>query len=47
MACLNDDKTKYTVMSRDEVARKSNSIKSDNSSCERVEEFKYRKDKTF
>jgi len=33
MACLNADKTKYMVMSRDKVAGQSISIKTDNSSC--------------
>jgi len=42
MACLNDDRTKNTDMYRDEVAGKINSIKTDYSSCEMVEEFKYR-----
>jgi hypothetical protein len=35
------DKTKYMVMSRDQNAGQSHSIKNDNSSSERVEEFKY------
>jgi len=35
------DKTKYMVMSRDQNAGWSHSIKTDNSSFERVEEFKY------
>jgi hypothetical protein len=34
-------KTKYMVMSRDQDAGHSHSIKTDNSSFERVEEFKY------
>ena len=38
---VNADKTKYTVMSRDQNAGQSYSIKIDNSSFERVEEFKY------
>ena len=38
---VNADKTKYMVMSRDQNARRSHSIKIDNSSFERVEEFKY------
>ena len=38
---VNADKTKYTVMSRDHNAGKSHSMKNDNSSFERVEEFKY------
>ena len=37
----NADKTKYTVMSRDQNAGRSHSMKTDNSSFERVEEFKY------
>ena len=35
------DKTKYTVISRDQNAGRSYSIKNDNSSFQRVEEFKY------
>ena len=35
------DKTKYMVMSWDQNAGRSHSMKSDNSSFERVEEFKY------
>ena len=35
------DRTKYMVMSRDQNAGRSHSIKNDNSSFERVEEFKY------
>jgi hypothetical protein len=35
------DKTKYMVMSRYQNAGRSHSIKTDNSSFERVEEFKY------
>ena len=38
---VNVDKTKYMVMSRDQNAGQSHSIKSDNSSFERVKEFKY------
>jgi hypothetical protein len=38
---VNADKTKYMVMSRDQNAGKSHSMKIDNSSFERVEEFKY------
>ena len=38
---VNADKTKYMVMSRDQDARQSHSMKTDNSSFERVEEFKY------
>jgi hypothetical protein len=38
---VNADKTKYMVMSRDQNAGRSHSRKTDNSSLERVEEFKY------
>jgi len=38
---VNADKTKYMVMSRDQNAGRSYSMKIDNSSFERVEEFKY------
>jgi len=38
---VNADKTKYMVMSRDQNAGRSHRIKNDNSSFERVEEFKY------
>jgi len=38
---VNTDKTKYMVMSRDQNARLRHSIKTDNSSFERVEQFKY------
>jgi len=38
---LNADKTKYMVMSRDQNAGQIHSMKTDNSSFERVEEFKY------
>ena len=38
---VNADKTKYMIMSRDQNAERSHSIKNDNSSFERVEEFKY------
>jgi hypothetical protein len=38
---VNADKTKYMVMSQDHNAERSDSIKTDNSSLERVEEFKY------
>ena len=38
---VNADKTQYMVMSRDQKAGQSHSMKSDNSSFERVEEFKY------
>jgi len=35
------DKTEYMVMSRDQSAGRNHSVKSDNSTFERVEEFKY------
>ena len=35
------DKTKYMVVSRDQNAGRSHSVRSDNSTFERVEEFKY------
>jgi len=38
---VNADKTKYVVMSRDQNAGQSHNIKMDNSSFERVEEFRY------
>ena len=38
---VNADKTKYMVMSREQTAGLSHTIKVDNSSIERVEEFKY------
>jgi len=38
---INADKTKYMVMSRDRNAGQGHSVKTDNSSIERVEEFKY------
>ena len=38
---VNADKTKYMVMSRDQNVGRSHSMKTDNSSFERVEEFKY------
>ena len=38
---VNADKTKYLVMSRDRNAGRGFSVKIDNSSTERVEEFKY------
>jgi hypothetical protein len=37
----NADKTKYMIMSRDQNAERSYSMKTDNSSIESVEEFKY------
>ena len=38
---VNADKTKDMIMSRDQNARRSHSVKIDKSSIERVEEFKY------
>jgi len=38
---VNADKTKYMVMCRDQGAGRSHSIKTDNSSSEWVEQFKY------
>jgi hypothetical protein len=38
---VNADKTKYMVMSRDRKAGSGHSVKTDNSSIERVKEFKY------
>ena len=38
---IHADKTKYMVMSRDRNAGRGHSVKIDNSSIERVEEFKY------
>ena len=38
---VNADKTKYLVVSRDQNAGRSHSIKIDNSSFEMVEQFKY------
>jgi len=38
---VNPDKTTHMVMSRDQIAGRSHNIKIDNSSYERVEEFKY------
>jgi hypothetical protein len=38
---VNADKNKSMIMSRDRNAGRSNSIKSDNNSFVRVEEFKY------
>jgi len=38
---VNADKTKCMVMSRDQIAERNHSVKTDNSSFERVEEFKY------
>ena len=37
----NADKTKYMVMSRDQNAGRTHSMKTNNSSFERVDEFKY------
>ena len=36
------DKPKYMVMSRDQNARRNHSVRNDNSTFERMEEFKYR-----
>ena len=38
---VNADKTKYMVMSREEIAGLNHTIRVDNSSIERAEEFKY------
>ena len=38
---VNADKTKYLAMSRDQNSGRSHSMKIDNSSSERVEDFKY------
>ena len=38
---VNADKIKYMVMSRDQNAGRTHSMKIDNSSFERVDEFKY------
>jgi len=38
---VNADKTKYMVMTRDRNAGRGHSVKTDNSSFERVDEFKY------
>ena len=38
---VNADKTKYMVMTREQTAGLSHTMKVDNSSIERVEEFKY------
>jgi len=38
---VNADKTKYMIMSRDQNAGRSQTIKIDNSSFKKVEEFKY------
>ena len=38
---LSADKTKYMVMSRDENAERNHSVRIDNSTFERVQEFKY------
>jgi hypothetical protein len=37
---VNNDKTKYMVMSRDQIAGRSHNIKTDHSSYERAEELK-------
>jgi len=36
---INSDKTKYTVMSRDQNAGQSHNMETDNSSFEKLEEF--------
>ena len=38
---VSDDKTKYMVMSRDQNAGRIHSVRNDNSTFEKVEEFKY------
>jgi len=38
---VNADESKYMVMSRDQNAGRSHNMKTDNSSSERVEEFRY------
>jgi hypothetical protein len=38
---VNADKTEYMVMARDQNAGRNHNMKIDNSSIERVEEFKY------
>jgi hypothetical protein len=38
---VNADKTKYMIISRDQIAGRSHIMKTDESSIERVEEFKY------
>jgi hypothetical protein len=38
---VNAAKTKYMIMSREQNTRRNHGVKSDNSSFERVEEFKY------
>jgi len=38
---VNADKTEYMVISRNQNARRSHSMKTDNGSFERVEQFKY------
>jgi hypothetical protein len=38
---VNAEKTKYMVMSQDQIAGQSHNIKNNNSSFERVEQFKY------
>ena len=44
---VNANKTKYMVMSRDQNARGSHSIKNDNSCFESVDEFKYLEQPSF
>jgi hypothetical protein len=38
---VNAEKTKYTVMSRHQNAGRNHYVKTDNKSCETVEQFKY------
>ena len=38
---INADKTNYMIMSRDQNARRSHSVRTGNSSFERVEQFRY------
>ena len=40
---INADKTKYMLMSQDQNAGRSQNVKIDNRSFERVEEFKYKR----
>ena len=41
LKCDSADKTKYMVMSRDQNAGRIHNVRIDNSTFERVEEFKY------
>ena len=41
MICTSEVSAKYMVMSRDQNAARSHNVKTDNSSFERVEEFRY------